>query len=99
MITVAGQFRIPEGKQDALLPHARQMLAATRAEEGCILYAFAFDLEDPHLVRVYEEWESWEHLAAHGEAPHMAQWRAALGEIGSFERAVKAYEAGQAKTV
>jgi len=99
MITVSGHFRLPEGTQDAFLPHARRMLAATRQEEGCLLYSYAFDVEDPHLIRVYEEWESWQHLAAHAQAPHMAIWRAALGEIGTYERSIKAFEAGEAKTV
>ncbi len=99
MITVAGQFRIPEGSRDAFLPHARQMLMATRGEEGCRLYSFAFDVEDPHIVRVYEEWENWDALQAHGQTPHMAQWRSALGEIGTFERSVRAFEAGKKKAV
>ena len=65
MIIVAGTIRIPENKIDAFLPTARATLAATRKETGCILYSYAFDVEDRGLVRIYEEWESLPHLEAH----------------------------------
>jgi quinol monooxygenase YgiN len=46
-------------------------------------------------MRIYEEWESRPHLDAHAATAHMADWRAALGEIGVAERQVKIFEAEQ----
>lgn len=92
MIIVAGTIRIDPDKSKAFLPHAQKMLAATRDEAGCRVYSYAFDVEDSGLVRIYEEWDSRAHLEAHFKAPHMADWRAALGEIGAHSRAIKAYE-------
>ncbi len=74
------------------------MLAATRKEAGCRLYSFAFDVEDRGLIRIFEQWESRDHLAAHFEVPHMAAWRKALGEIGASGRDIKIYEAGEGET-
>jgi quinol monooxygenase YgiN len=93
MIIVAGTIRVPADKLDDLMPVARETLAATRKEAGCILYSFALDLEDRGLIRIYEEWETRAHLDAHGRQPHMAPWRAKLAEVGVSERSIKAYEA------
>jgi quinol monooxygenase YgiN len=93
MIIVAGTIRVPADKLDDLMPVARETLAATRKEAGCILYSFALDLEDRGLIRIYEEWETRAHLDAHGKQPHMAPWRAKLAEVGVSERSIKAYEA------
>jgi quinol monooxygenase YgiN len=93
MIIVAGTLRVPEDRIDELMPVARATVDATREEDGCIVYSFAVDVEDGGLLRIYEEWESREHLAAHGKQPHMAPWRAKLAEIGATDRNLKVYEA------
>ncbi len=99
MIIVAGTIRIPEDKIDALLPVARATLAATRKEAGCIVYSYAFDVEDRGLVRIFERWESRAHLEAHFKQPHMGPWRAKLAEIGASGRDIKAYEAANGPQV
>ncbi len=93
MIIVAGTIRIPENNIDALLPTARATLAATRKEVGCLLYSYAFDVEERGLVRIFERWESKAHLEAHFTQPHMGTWRAKLAEVGASGRDVKFYEA------
>jgi quinol monooxygenase YgiN len=95
MIIVAGTFRVPEERIEELLPVARETLVATRKEAGCIVYSYAFDIEDRGLWRVYEEWESRAHLEAHFRQQHMAPWRAKLAEIGASGRALKIYEADE----
>lgn len=95
MIIVAGTIRIPEDKIAALAPTAGATIAATRKEEGCRLYSFAYDLEDKGLLRIFEQWESRAHLEAHFKQPHMVPWRAKLAEIGAKDRDVRTYEAGE----
>ena len=95
MIIVAGTFRVPEDRLDELMPIARATLAASRREAGCLTYAYAFDVEERGLVRVYEEWESRAHLEAHFRQPHMGPWRATLARIGASGRSLKIYEADQ----
>ena len=97
MIVIIGEIRVsPEtvGKaQDAM----RAMITASRAEEGCSLYAFAEDVLEPGVVRISEKWESWEALAAHAETEHMAVWRKALAEYDILHRDVAAYVASDEK--
>ncbi len=94
MIIVAGTFRVPEDKIEELLPVARETIAATRKEDGCLLYSYAFDVVDRGVVRIYEEWESLANLQEHLKQPHMGPWRAKLAEIGATDRKVKRFEAG-----
>jgi quinol monooxygenase YgiN len=93
MIIVAGSIRIPEDKIEALLPVARATLAATRKEVGCLLYSYAFDIEDRGLLRIFERWESLAHLEAHMKQPHLTPWRQKLAEIGASDRNIARYEA------
>lgn len=99
MILVAGTIRIAGDRQDALLPAALTMIEKTRAEDGCHVYSFGWDMVEPGLIRIYEEWQSQAHLDAHIATAHMADWRAALGEVGVISRDVKIYQAEQVGSV
>lgn len=99
MIIVTGHLRVAPDKMDALRPHARRTLEATRRENGCILYAYAEDVLDPGLIRIVERWTDWPSLEAHAKAPHMDGWRAALKETGVLDREVTAHEAGEERAL
>ena len=71
----------------------REVIAANRKEDGCILFAYGEDVLDPGLIRVVERWRDWDSLAAHGRSTHVATWRKALGAAGMSEREVFAHEA------
>lgn len=94
MILVIGTFRLPVAKlaegREALL----RVVEATRAEAGCIDYAYAEDLFEPGLIRVSEKWESREALAAHFEAAHMKQWQQERTGLGMTDREIVAYTIG-----
>jgi len=93
MIIVTGEFELEPGAIDAVRPAAIEMMRETAKEDGCRYYRFYADVEHPHLVRVYEEWDSRAALEAHMQTPHMKVWREALvGKIVS--RAVKTIEGG-----
>lgn len=75
MLLVTGEFRFPANhRAEADITMAR-MIAATRAEAGCIEYAFAEDVVESGLFRIFERWESRDALAAHFETPHMQAWQ------------------------
>ena len=97
MILVIGHLRLPPEKMVDVRQAAGAMLAATRQEPGCVLYAFAEDLLEPELIRIVERWASWDTLKAHGGAPHTADWRAALKATGVVDREIIAYEAGEVR--
>ena len=93
-IIVMGSYRLPLNKLDEARPMMARVIAATRAEAGCISYDFAQDSQTPGLIRVSEIWQSREHLAAHFATPHMAIWRGECASLGVSERNIVAYTVG-----
>lgn len=77
MLIVAGTFTTAPGERDRVLDLAREVMAATRREEGCHEYVFSPDIDDGDLIRLYELWEGQEQLDAHLRTPHIAAWREA----------------------
>jgi quinol monooxygenase YgiN len=67
------------------------MMEQTNAEAGCITYRFSNALEDENTILVFEEWESDEHLKAHVQAPHMAQFNAQLKNLVAVRSSLKRY--------
>jgi quinol monooxygenase YgiN len=91
MIVLAGSIRIAPGKREAALRHIRAIVDASRAEPGCLEYHFSFDVNDDHLVRIFECFTDDDAREFHRNAPHMAAWRAAWEEAGLGERAMMRY--------
>ena len=91
-LIVAGTVRVPPENIDRFRPHMLAMMTATRAEDGCIDYAYAQDVGDPGLIRVFEIWRDQAALEAHFKAPHMGAWRAQWPAFGVTDRRLFAYE-------
>lgn len=91
MILVIGTFRMPVANREAARAAMERIIAQSRAEPGCLAYAYAEELIEPGLYRVNEAWTDREALANHFAAPHMAQWREERAELGMSDRAVTAY--------
>jgi quinol monooxygenase YgiN len=91
-LIVAGTVRIPPENLERFRAQMVEMIAASRAEDGCIDYAYAQDVADPGLIRVFEVWRDEAALAAHFLTEHMARWRAAWPQFGVSERKLAALE-------
>ena len=91
-VIISGTVRVPPENLLAFRPHQDAMLAASRAEDGCLTYSYAVDVQDPGLIRVFEIWRDQTALDAHFQAPHMATWRAAGAEFGVSDRQLSLYE-------
>lgn len=92
MLTIMGTVRIDPAKIDAARPAMARMVAASNAEDGCLLYAYSQDLVDPGLIRVSECWQDRAALKAHFESPHMAEWRGVIPSLGISDRNLTLYE-------
>ena len=91
-LIIAGTVRVPPENIEAFRPHMLAMMAASRAEDGCIDYGYAVDVAEPGVIRVFEIWRDQAALTAHFAAPHMATWRAAWPSFGVSDRKLFAYE-------
>jgi quinol monooxygenase YgiN len=93
MIIIEGTVRLPPENIEKAREAMTAMVLASRAEDGCIDYAYAVDLLDPGLIRVSERWESRDALNAHFQTAHMATWRAHLPTLGITGRNLRLFEA------
>jgi len=93
MLIMTGTYRVPPRNLAAARPHMAAMIAASRAERGCLHYSYGEDVLEAGLIHVSERWTDRESLAAHGRAAHMAAWRAAWPALGIGERDLVLYEA------
>jgi len=84
IITVVAIITAKPGKREALLAIARANLAAVRAEEGCIEYGLAVDVDGfdapqaplgPDTFAFVEKWASEDALRLHFTLPHMTDYR------------------------
>ena len=94
MIVVTGRFRLPPERTAEARPAMGKVIAASRAEPGCRAYAYAEDITERGLFRVYEEWDDLAALRNHFATAHMREWQAVRGTLGFHDRAVSAFEAG-----
>jgi len=68
---IIASMRAKADKIDEVRKALLEMVAATRAENGCVLYDLHQDLQDPAEFFFYEVWTSPEVWQAHMESPHL----------------------------
>ena len=95
MIVVMGTVRLPPEKLAEAKPAMRAMVDASRAEAGCLHYAYAEDVFEPGLIHVSEQWRDLPALKQHFQTPHMMTWRAAFPTLGVTERNLHQFEGGE----
>ena len=83
MVNVLASIHIKAGKVSEFIVIFNSNVEKVRAEDGCIEYFSAVDLDadlppqvlDENVVTIIEKWESLEALRAHLTAPHMLTYR------------------------
>jgi quinol monooxygenase YgiN len=75
MIYVVTTTQVKPEAREAYIKGAKQLVAETRKENGCISHEAHTGISDPNLVVFVERWESREDLDAHARAPHLTAWR------------------------
>jgi len=91
-LIVAGEIRLDPDHMAAAWDALEPMIAATRAEAGCLSYVFTEDHSEPGLLHLFERWTSKEALDEHFATDHMATYRAAMGEIDIRSRDLAIYD-------
>jgi quinol monooxygenase YgiN len=97
MILLAGYVKYPPGAVEQLRPAMQRVMAATRAEPGCINYDFAIDVADPDRLLIYEKWHDRAALDRHGASAHVAQWRKAGAGYPALDRNLVVWEVGEGR--
>src|SRR3546814_20094323 len=63
-------------------------MAGSQAEEGCLIYRFTADLDDPRLFHLVELWESEAAFAGHATGAPFRNFLAELHLVGRVVRSV-----------
>ena len=99
MLLIVGTIRLPAILLDAARPSMAFMVAASRAEVGCLEYSYAEDVLDPGLIHVKERWRDRAALDEHFKSAHIAAWRNNWPSLGIGERNLCLYEVGEPKPI
>jgi quinol monooxygenase YgiN len=75
MIYVVTTTQVKPESREAYIKGARQLVAETRKEKGCISHEAHTGVSDPNLIVFVERWETREDLDAHARSPHLKVWR------------------------
>lgn len=95
MLLIVGTVRLPAHNVEAARPIMKRMAEASRAEDGCVEYAYAEDIFDPGLIHVKEMWIDQASLDRHFASAHIAEWRAAWPSLGIGNRDLRVFDVGE----
>jgi quinol monooxygenase YgiN len=65
MVIVIGTFRVEPAQREAFIANRTPVTKHSRAEAGCVTYAFTADAVDPGVVILTERWTDRPALDAH----------------------------------
>ena len=99
MVIVMGTVKLAPDRVEAAKPAMQRMVDASRAEAGCIAYAYAQDVLDPETIHVAEKWRNRAALTEHFATPHMAEWRGVMGSLGLTGRDLRVFEADEGSPI
>lgn len=71
MVYVIATLTVKPEMRAELIAAARDAIAATRKEEGCIAYDLHESVSDPNKLVFLEEWDTVERMPAHSKSEHM----------------------------
>ena len=80
-VTVLAKLKAKDGMQDTVKSQCLALVEPTRSEEGCVVYDFHQDTEDPASFMFYEQWLSKEALDEHLRTPYLQGFIAKADEL------------------
>lgn len=92
MIQINGTIKLGRTIDAATRKAIVEMVRASRAEDGCLDYAFATDLADPDTLVLFERWRDQAALDAHGKSAHMAEFQKVMADNPPASRDIRIYE-------
>ena len=92
MVIVMGTIGCAPGEIDRLHDDIALQIAETRAEDGCLHYAFARDVIDRDVIHISERWHDDSALTAHLAKPHTREFAKALRKAKLTSYDVLAYD-------
>lgn len=95
MLIVTATLTVKPGQKDALFAYAKDVMAATRKEDGCFGYTLLDDRTDDSRCMFYEEWRDKAALQQHQKSDHIALWRQQSRPLLAAPTVIKLYDAAE----
>jgi len=102
MLIVAGTVEIAREDLQAIRAAARAMTVATRAEAGCLDYAFSVEIgesDDVRTVRIFERWKDVAAFQSHFGSAHMADFNDALAGVDTQSMDIRVYSGAEEHSI
>jgi quinol monooxygenase YgiN len=91
-LVVIARMRAQTDKAGELHRTLVELMAATRNEDGCLLYDLHVGVDDPQLFAFFERWRDEDALAAHNETPHILAFRRLVPELVDGDVVVERFQ-------
>jgi len=91
MIIVTAMMHVKNGKKEAFILEAKDLISASRKEDGCINYNLLTDIEDENALVMLEQWKDIDSLKKHMKTDHFLQFEVAIEPFLSNVVDIKSY--------
>ncbi|MFT4931102.1 MAG: quinol monooxygenase YgiN [Natronomonas sp.] len=81
MIVLHASFPIDPDKREEALDLIEDLVEQSQAEDGMIDYRATTDVNDPNVVRFFEQYEDEDAFEAHTQTDHFQEFEAALPDL------------------
>lgn len=85
MIRLNVFIRTDSAHHEELIRTARELVAASLKDEGCIAYDLFQSATRPEVAMICETWRDAATLAAHEQAPHFTTLVPRMAELGELK--------------
>jgi len=96
MIVLHASFPIDPDKREEALDLIEDLVEQSQAEEGMIDYRATTDVNDPNVVRFFEQYEDEAAFEAHSQTDHFQEFEAALPDLLAGEPEIIQFEVDSA---
>ncbi|MBP2656354.1 MAG: Antibiotic biosynthesis monooxygenase [Firmicutes bacterium] len=97
MLVVIAKLMVKPEKKAELFSLAQPLIAATRAEQGCISYTLLDDRNDPNACFFLEEWIDKAALEQHLNTAHICEWHKKSADLLAGKMDLKLFQAEAVK--
>lgn len=91
MIKIIAKRLVREGCAEEYMQLARELIAASQAEPGCITYTLNRCAENPCLFSFIESWKDQDAIDAHNASEHFTRIVPQLGKLLEINYPVEHY--------
>lgn len=81
MILVTATLNLMPGRQTALMPLVKSLIAQSRLDPGCFSYDLYQKADQPEIFMLQEEWQDLAALEHHFQQPHFKTFAIEAGKF------------------